>query len=60
MDARVIGERATRRTAKPDDTRFVTRITAIDELATTFMRARRTGERLDALPARLAPKNFKD
>ena len=33
---------------------------AIDELATTFMRARRTGERLDALPARLAPKNFKD
>jgi 2-keto-4-pentenoate hydratase len=33
---------------------------AIDELATTFMRARQTGERLDPLPARLAPKNFKD
>ncbi len=33
---------------------------AIDELAKTFMRARRTGERLDALPARLAPKNFKE
>jgi len=32
---------------------------AIDELAKTFMRARQTGERLDALPARLAPKNFK-
>ena len=31
---------------------------AIDELAQTFMRARQTGERLDALPARLAPKNF--
>jgi 2-keto-4-pentenoate hydratase len=31
---------------------------AIDELASTFMRARRTGERLDALPAHLAPKNF--
>jgi len=33
---------------------------AIDELAKTFMRARRTGERLDALPARLAPQNFQD
>ena len=33
---------------------------AIDELAQTFMRARRTGERLDALPARLAPQNFQD
>lgn len=33
---------------------------AIDELAQTFMRARRTGERLDELPARLAPKNFAD
>ena len=33
---------------------------AIDEVAKTFMRARQTGERLDALPARLAPKNFAD
>ena len=33
---------------------------AIEELAQTFMRARQTGERLDALPARLAPKNFAD
>ena len=33
---------------------------AIDELAQTFMRARQTGERLDALPAHLKPKNFKD
>jgi 2-keto-4-pentenoate hydratase len=33
---------------------------AIDELASNFMRARRTGERLDALPARIAPKNFAD
>ena len=33
---------------------------AIDEVAQTFMRARRTGERLDALPARLKPKNFAD
>src|SRR5258707_5381854 len=33
---------------------------AIDELAKTFMRARETGERLDALPARLAPKNFNE
>src|SRR3954470_4547910 len=33
---------------------------AIDELAATFMRARRTGERLDALSAHLKPKNFKD
>jgi 2-keto-4-pentenoate hydratase len=31
---------------------------AIDEVAQTFMRARQTGERLDALPQRLAPKNF--
>jgi 2-keto-4-pentenoate hydratase len=31
---------------------------AIDELAQTFMRARRTGERLGALPAHLKPKNF--
>jgi 2-keto-4-pentenoate hydratase len=33
---------------------------AIDELAQTFMRARRTGERLDTLPAHLKPKNFRD
>jgi 2-keto-4-pentenoate hydratase len=33
---------------------------AIDELAKTFVRARQTGERLDRLPARLAPANFKD
>jgi 2-keto-4-pentenoate hydratase len=31
---------------------------AIEELAQTFMRARRTGERLDALPGHLQPKNF--
>lgn len=31
---------------------------AIDELAQTFMRARQTGERLDALPAHLKPRNF--
>lgn len=31
---------------------------AIDEVAKTFLRARQTGERLDALPPRLAPKNF--
>ena len=31
---------------------------AIDEVAKTFMRARRTGERIDALPAHLSPKNF--
>jgi 2-keto-4-pentenoate hydratase len=31
---------------------------AIDEVAQTFMRARRTGERLDPLPSRIAPKNF--
>src|SRR4029078_13281349 len=31
---------------------------AIDEVAATFMRARNTGERLDALPAHLKPKNF--
>jgi 2-keto-4-pentenoate hydratase len=33
---------------------------AIDELAQIFMRARQTGGRLDALPAHLKPKNFKD
>ena len=33
---------------------------AIEELAQTFMRARRTGERLDALPQHLKPKNFAD
>lgn len=33
---------------------------AIDELAKTFVCARQTGERLDRLPARLAPANFKD
>jgi len=33
---------------------------AIDEVAQTFMRARRTGERLDPLPAGLKPKNFAD
>ena len=33
---------------------------AIDEVAQTFMRARRTGERLDALPQHLKPKNFAD
>jgi 2-keto-4-pentenoate hydratase len=33
---------------------------AIDELADIFMRARQTGERLDALPARLAPKDFEE
>jgi 2-keto-4-pentenoate hydratase len=33
---------------------------AIDELAQTFMRARRTGERLDPLAAHLKPQNFKD
>ena len=33
---------------------------AIDELAQTFMRARRTGERLDALPQHLKPKNLAD
>ena len=31
---------------------------AIDEVAKTFLRARQTGERLDALPAHLTPKNF--
>ena len=31
---------------------------AIDEVAQTFMRARQTGERLDPLPSRIAPKNF--
>src|SRR5581483_4975097 len=31
---------------------------AIEEAAKTFVRARQTGERLDPLPARLAPKNF--
>ncbi len=33
---------------------------AIAEVAQIFMRARRTGERLDALPAHLSPKNFAD
>lgn len=33
---------------------------AIDEVARTFLRARQTGERLDALPAHLAPKNFSE
>lgn len=31
---------------------------AIDQVAKTFLRARQTGERLGALPADLAPKNF--
>jgi 2-keto-4-pentenoate hydratase len=31
---------------------------AIDEVAQIFVRARQTGERLDALPSRLAPKSF--
>ena len=31
---------------------------AIDEVARTFMHARQSGERLDALPSRIAPKNF--
>ena len=31
---------------------------AIDEVARTFVRARQTNERLDTLPAHLAPKNF--
>src|SRR5258707_15493704 len=31
---------------------------AIDEVARIFMRARETGERLDVLPSRIAPKNF--
>ena len=31
---------------------------AIDEAAKIFMRARQTGEQLDALPSRIAPKNF--
>ena len=33
---------------------------AIDEVAQTFMRARRTGQRLDPLPPHLAPKDFKE
>jgi len=33
---------------------------AIDEVAKLFMRARQSGERLDALPAALKPKNFAD
>jgi 2-keto-4-pentenoate hydratase len=33
---------------------------AIDEVAAMLVRARTTGERLDALPARLKPKNFTD
>jgi 2-keto-4-pentenoate hydratase len=31
---------------------------AIDDVARTFLRARQTGERLEPLPSRLAPKNF--
>ena len=31
---------------------------AIDEVARIFVRARQTGERLEALPARLKPRNF--
>ena len=31
---------------------------AIDEVARIFMRARETGERIDPLPAAIAPKNF--
>ena len=34
--------------------------TAIDDVAKLFMRARQTGERLDALPAHLKPKDFAD
>lgn len=33
---------------------------AVDEVASIFIRARTTGERLDPLPARLQPKNFSD
>lgn len=33
---------------------------AIDEVANIFLRARQSGERLDRLPPRLAPVNFKD
>ena len=33
---------------------------AIDEVAKIFVRARQTGERLEALPARLKPANFGD
>jgi 2-keto-4-pentenoate hydratase len=33
---------------------------AIDEVAQIFIRARQTGERIDRLPPRLAPANFKD
>jgi hypothetical protein len=31
---------------------------AIDEVAKLLVRARQTGERLDALPPRLKPENF--
>ena len=31
---------------------------AVDQVAQIFMRARQTGERLDSLPAAIAPKNF--
>jgi len=34
--------------------------TAVDEVAKLFVQARKTGERLDALPARLKPANFAD
>jgi 2-keto-4-pentenoate hydratase len=34
--------------------------TAVDEVARLFLHARNTGERLDALPARLKPANFAD
>lgn len=33
---------------------------AVDEVAQAFMRARRTGERIDPLPANIAPKDFKE
>ena len=33
---------------------------AVEEVAKLFVQARRTGERLDALPARLKPANFTD
>ena len=33
---------------------------AVEEVANIFVRARQSGERLDALPAHLAPKNFAD
>src|SRR5438874_13565157 len=33
---------------------------AVDEVANLFVRARKTGERLEELPARLKPLNFAD